>query len=87
MKGCLNKNRFTINVNGEIRRFGTCDPRDTDAMEIVKEGDKYYLVNRGHDGNSTEVSREELPEITVVTHGFYDHEHTQWLTLKEFKHI
>ena len=85
--GVDKKPRFSIKrPDGTIRRFGTCDPRDNDRASIVEIQGKYYLSLVLYEGHN---KLEALPEGYLVTNGYYDHEHTGWITpeelLKEWK--
>ena len=80
--GVDKKPRFSIKCpDGSIIRFGTCDPRDQDRASIVEiEGD-YYLSRSLMDGKYEKL--ELLTNEHFVTNGYYDHEHTGWVTPKE----
>lgn len=80
--GCDNKPRFTIKFpDGVTESFGSCDPRDDDHANIIEEEGRFYLAKYKQNGK---VFKDFLFPRTLVTHGFYDHEHTGWITPEEF---
>lgn len=80
--GVDKKPRFTIKFpDGVIESYGTCDERDDDRADIIEEEGRFYLVKYKQNGK---ILRDFLFPKTVVTNGFYDHEHTGWITPEEF---
>jgi hypothetical protein len=80
--GVDKKPRFTIKFpDGVKESYGTCDPNDDDRADIVEEEGRYYLVKYKQNGK---ILKDFLFPKTLVTHGFYDHEHTGWMSPQEF---
>ena len=80
--GCEDKPRFTVKwKHGEVKRFGTCDPNDQDRTYVCEFEKRYFLVHVGKFGI---VDMVELFDDVLITVGYYDTEHREWLTPKEF---
>ena len=98
--GVDNKKRFSIKFpDGTIRRFGTCDPNDDERYDIIEVKQKrdgangieiysqYVLAKYQKDDldySQPEKGRELLPDGTLVADGFYDAEHTEFVSPKEW---
>jgi hypothetical protein len=80
--GVEDKPRFSVKwPNGEIERFGTCNTDDPDRSYITQIQDNIYLIKVGKTGVVEPIL---LNDLVQVTNGFYDHEHTGWITPKQF---
>ena len=68
------KPRFSLKMpDGTIRRFGTCNPKDDDNYIVVGRVLHHLDLER-----SFPRTTEFLPEGTMITSGYYDHEHGEW---------
>ncbi|MEK7500430.1 MAG: hypothetical protein AAB649_07585 [Patescibacteria group bacterium] len=87
--GTEGKKRFSLKYGeGNVVRFGTCDPNDDERMDIVRdELGQFFLVQyqKGATGYAEPPKqRTKLPEDVLATNGYYDHEHDGWRELQDF---
>lgn len=86
--GVDGKKRFTIKYPYDtISRFGTCDPKEDERFDIVEKNGEFYLVqyqHRDYDYSQPEKQRALLPEGTLIANGYYDHEHDEFVSPKEW---
>ena len=80
--GTEDKPRFTVKwKHGEVKRFGTCNNLDTDRTYITEFEKRYFLIHVGKEGI---VEIVELFDDVLISTGYYDTEHGEWMTPKEF---
>ena len=82
--GVNEKKRFALKYpDGEIKRFGTCDPNDDDRVDIKMMFENYYLAKYNKDSyEDLEISLTLLPIGTLIANGFYDKELSEFNDLK-----
>lgn len=85
MTGVFGRKRFSLKFpDGSIRRFGCCDPKIDSGRDIAERDGRYFLVQDLCGQDFPRVEPELLPEGTLITSGYYDKEHGEWVALKDF---
>lgn len=84
MKTSHGKKRFSLQIPGlGTLRYGTCEEQDDDWRDIICEQGEYYLVHfTPH--YERELGRFHLSPLSVVSHGYYDSEHSGFVVVKDF---